>query len=205
MSSSRRVPRPTSANLPSRSRSAPVKAPRTWPNISLSIRLSDSEPQLIVRNGSSHRGRQFMNQPGQARFAGAGLAAEQHGGTQRSDFADLLHQPAHFRIRSVKEWVHLAQRLDTQLALTLLLKQNARIQRVRIDRQGQAMQVERTGEVVGHAGAEQLQLLLGIVAVANDHDGHFASCGLETSNRAVRSSVLTAWSNTKPTSPRRAR
>src|SRR5262249_46460783 len=38
------------------SRSAPVKAPRTWPNISLSIKVSDSEPQLTTRNGSLRRG-----------------------------------------------------------------------------------------------------------------------------------------------------
>ena len=51
ISSRNRVPCPTSANLPTRSASAPVKAPLTWPNISLSIRLADRAPQLIVRNG----------------------------------------------------------------------------------------------------------------------------------------------------------
>ena len=44
---------PAPANLPTRSRSAPVNAPLTWPNISLSIRVA-ARAQLITRNGSSH-------------------------------------------------------------------------------------------------------------------------------------------------------
>ena len=38
-------PLPTAANLPGRSRSAPVNAPLTCPNNSLSIRLGDNELQ----------------------------------------------------------------------------------------------------------------------------------------------------------------
>ena len=52
----RQPPPEAAANLPARSRSAPVNAPRTCPNISLSITDADRAPQLMTRNGRSRRG-----------------------------------------------------------------------------------------------------------------------------------------------------
>ena len=44
------------SNTPRRSATAPVKEPRTWPNISLSISSEGMAAQLSSRNGRSRRG-----------------------------------------------------------------------------------------------------------------------------------------------------
>ncbi len=51
ISSSNSVPRLASSNLPMRRRSAPVKAPRSWPNSSLSRRPEGIAPQFNVMSG----------------------------------------------------------------------------------------------------------------------------------------------------------
>ncbi|MNI71961.1 hypothetical protein D3C73_1278740 [compost metagenome] len=50
------MPPLASSNLPRRSFIAPVKAPRTWPNNSLSTRVSGSAAQLRLMIGLSARG-----------------------------------------------------------------------------------------------------------------------------------------------------
>jgi hypothetical protein len=56
ISSRNKVPPSASSNLPSLSRVAPVNAPSSWPNSSLSSRLSATAAQLMVMNGSDARG-----------------------------------------------------------------------------------------------------------------------------------------------------
>ena len=56
ISSRKSVPPLACSNRPTRSRSAPVKAPRTWPNSSLSSRLCDSAAQWTLTNGRAARG-----------------------------------------------------------------------------------------------------------------------------------------------------
>ena len=51
ISSRNSVPPSACWNLPARLAMAPVKAPFTWPNSSLSIRFSGMAPQLMVTNG----------------------------------------------------------------------------------------------------------------------------------------------------------
>src|SRR5579885_2333211 len=58
ISSSRMVPLPAALNLPSLARSAPVKAPLTWPKKALSIKLAGWAPHGTDRNGFSLRGEQ---------------------------------------------------------------------------------------------------------------------------------------------------
>ncbi len=50
------MPRSASWKRPFFSRTAPVKAPRSWPKSSLSSRFSGSAPQLIDRNRRCARG-----------------------------------------------------------------------------------------------------------------------------------------------------
>ena len=54
-SSRNSVPPEHCSNLPTRVRSAPVKAPFSWPNSSLSSRLSGMAAQLTARNGPTAR------------------------------------------------------------------------------------------------------------------------------------------------------
>ena len=55
ISSRNSVPPSASSNLPARFATAPVNAPRTWPNSSLSITPSGSAAQLTWMNGASRR------------------------------------------------------------------------------------------------------------------------------------------------------
>ena len=56
ISSMKMVPPCACTNAPSRSRSAPVKAPRTWPNSSLSMSERDTPARSQMTNGASARG-----------------------------------------------------------------------------------------------------------------------------------------------------
>ncbi len=56
ISSRKRVPRSASWKRPFFSRTAPVKAPRSWPKSSLSSRFSGSAPQLSDRKRRVERG-----------------------------------------------------------------------------------------------------------------------------------------------------
>jgi hypothetical protein len=55
ISSRKKVPLAAAVNSPCLSFTAPVKAPFTWPNSSLSSRLSGSAPQLMDENMCSER------------------------------------------------------------------------------------------------------------------------------------------------------
>ena len=57
---------------------APVNAPRSCPNSSLSSRFAGIAAQLISTNGAGARGLSIVNRPGQELLAGAGLAPDQH-------------------------------------------------------------------------------------------------------------------------------
>ncbi len=54
-SSRKRVPRRASSKVPSRRRSAPVKAPFSWPKSSLSTRFGEIAPQFTPTKGPEAR------------------------------------------------------------------------------------------------------------------------------------------------------
>ena len=56
ISSRKSVPPWASSKTPGRRWSAPVKAPRSWPKSSLSMRVAGMEAQLMATNGLSRRG-----------------------------------------------------------------------------------------------------------------------------------------------------
>ena len=95
ISSSSSVPPVASSNLPMRRATAPVKAPFSWPNSSLSSRFSGIAAQLIEMNG-------FFGAVGAAvqvfrhhLLAGAALAGDQHGGIGGGDLVGELDDPRH--------------------------------------------------------------------------------------------------------------
>ena len=57
---------------------APVKAPRSWPNSSLSSRFSGIAPQLMATNGCLARGPRSCSALRQRLLAGAAFAQQQH-------------------------------------------------------------------------------------------------------------------------------
>ncbi len=89
------MPPAARSNRPGFWRSAPVKAPRSWPNSSLSIRPSGRAPQLTRMNGPGRAVRVAV-QGGRDQFlAGAALADDQDGGVGRGGEADRLEDLAH--------------------------------------------------------------------------------------------------------------
>ena len=85
------------SNLPIRWRSAPVNAPFSWPNSSLSSSASGMAAQLIARNGRSARLRVLVDGAGDQFLAGAALAEDQHVHVLRGDAADRLAHLLHGR------------------------------------------------------------------------------------------------------------
>ncbi len=78
-----------SSNRPSRRSAAPVKAPFSWPNSSLSSSVSGRAAQLTVTNGRRCRGREVVDRPGHQLLAGAALALDQDGAAHRGHLLDL--------------------------------------------------------------------------------------------------------------------
>ena len=95
ISSRNRVPPLPCSNLPMRRRSAPVKAPFSWPNSSLSSSVSGMAAQLRARNGALALRAVLVDGPGHQLLAGAALAGDQHrdvlGGDAADGLVDLLH------------------------------------------------------------------------------------------------------------------
>ena len=78
ISSRNSVPPSASSNGPRRMRVAPVNAPRSWPNSSLSNTLAAIAPQSTCMNGRSARGDAAWSVRATQALAGAALAEQQH-------------------------------------------------------------------------------------------------------------------------------
>ena len=90
-----RAPARPRRSRPSRRRSAPVNAPFSWPNSSLSSRLSGTAAQFTATNGPPAPAARPVDRPGDELLAGAALAQQQHGGVALGDRADLAHGLLH--------------------------------------------------------------------------------------------------------------
>ena len=97
ISSRNSVPPSASSNRPTRSARASVKAPRTWPNSSLSNTVSETPPALTVTIGRARARRQRVNRLRDEPFARAVLAGDQHVGVGRRRPLDELDDRLHRR------------------------------------------------------------------------------------------------------------
>ena len=78
ISSRKSVPPLACSKRPIRWRSAPVKAPRSWPKSSDSSSVSGSAAQLTLTKGPLGARREAVDQPGDQLLAGARLARDEH-------------------------------------------------------------------------------------------------------------------------------
>ena len=99
-SSRKSVPPLAAWKRPCRVATAPVKAPRTWPNSSDSSRFSGMAPQLMAMNGPLARSDAAVDLPGQHLLAGAGLAADEHRDVGAGHLLDAPEDLAHPRARA---------------------------------------------------------------------------------------------------------
>ena len=88
------MPRLASSKRPACVACAPVKAPRSRPNSSLSISAAGSAAQLTTTNGRSRRRLLAVERTREQFLAGAGLAEEQDGRIGRGDLLDAGHHVA---------------------------------------------------------------------------------------------------------------
>ena len=150
---------PPSAALkrPSRRLTAPVKAPRSWPNSSASSSVSGNAAQLTAMNGFARARAALVQRARDQLLAGAALAGDQHGRVALRDGVDAVEQPQHRRAapddrpRAVRARLALRQlgaRL-LQLALERALRADA------LHLQDDLVDVERLGEVVVRAFLER--------------------------------------------------
>ena len=72
------MPPSAASNSPARWSTAPVNAPFSWPNSSLSSSVSGSAPQLTDTNGARGAARFAVDRAGHQLLAGAALAVHQH-------------------------------------------------------------------------------------------------------------------------------
>ena len=98
-SSRKMVPLLHCSNLPMRRRSAPVKAPFSCPNNSLSSSVSGMAAQLTPGTAIEPAA-VLIDGPGDQLFAGTALAGDQHGDVLAGDLADCLVDLAHRRARA---------------------------------------------------------------------------------------------------------
>ena len=97
ISSRNSVPPSAASNLPSRRATAPVNAPFSWPNSSLSTSSRENAAQLTRRTGRWRAGCGVDRARDQF-LAGARLAAHQHRHIGRRNLVDSL-EDAHHRAR----------------------------------------------------------------------------------------------------------
>ena len=95
ISSRKRVPSSASSKSPFLVAAAPVKAPFSYPNNSLSIRVSGKAAQLNINEGFGGSRTSPMNQGGGGRFSGSGLTDNQYhvagAGGAADVFVELYH------------------------------------------------------------------------------------------------------------------
>ena len=110
ISSRNRVPPLHCSNLPMRRRSAPVKAPFSWPNSSLSSRLLRDGRAVEGQERRLGPGAVLVDGAGDQLLAGAALAGDQHRHVLGGDAADGLVDLAHGRAGADDGAVHVRVR-----------------------------------------------------------------------------------------------
>ena len=147
------MPRSASSKQPARRSVAPVKAPFSWPKISLSSSVSGIAAQLIATNGARRARAQLVNRLRDQLLAGAGLAEDQHRGRRRRGLLEHLIQRAHRRAVAddAAEAAAIVQLPPQRLVLALLLVDLGEP----LEQALQLVRIERLGEVILGAGLDR--------------------------------------------------
>ena len=119
------MPPSASSNRPMRRAIAPVKAPFSWPNSSLSTSPAGRAAQLTLISGLAARRLVEWIARAISSLPGAGLAVDQDGGVGRRHPADLVEH-RHQRGDSADDLLEIVDRLDLFLEVEVLLLEPAR-------------------------------------------------------------------------------
>ena len=132
--------------LPLRRYCAPVKAPFSWPNSSLSSRLSGRAPQLTATIGEVPPLAVGVNRAGDDLLAGAALAQDQHRGVGLGHVLDQLQHLPHRRAVA-DDLVDGHQLVDRLAELRVLLAEPPLLQGPQ-DQMAEFVGIDRLGDVV---------------------------------------------------------
>ncbi len=156
---------------PSRRPTAPVKAPRSWPNSSLSSRLSASAAQCSLTNGplAPRASRRWSARCRDQLLAGAALAGQEHRRARAGDLLDDLEHALHGRARPddvlargpLRQPAPHARGLGAEL---LVIEDPGQ------DDQ-QLLEVDRLGQVVRSAGAHRVDRRVDRAERGHHHHG----------------------------------
>src|SRR3954447_7507581 len=119
-SSRKRLPPSASSKRPIRRARAPVKAPFSWPNSSLSTSPAGRAAQLSLISGLAARRLWEWIPPPDTLLAGPRLAGDEHGGVGRRHPADLVEHGEQ-RGGSTDDLLEVVVRLDLFLEVEVLL------------------------------------------------------------------------------------
>ncbi len=175
ISSRKRVPWSASWKSPFFSRTAPVKAPRSWPKSSLSSRFSGIAPQLTDRKRRAARGLEKWIARAISSFAGAALALDQHGRGGPRDPLDQTEDLAHARA-AADDVVEAVALLELAPEVDVLLVEPALLERA-VDDDLELVDVEGLRHVVVGAELHRLDRALG-GGVGGHHDHRRAGLAL---------------------------
>ena len=166
---------------PLRSARASVKAPRTWPNISLSKSVDEMPPRFTLTNGPDAAPAVAVDGFGDELLAGAALAGDEHRRVGHGHAADELEDPEQSRVAAD----HLAE----VVARIQLLAGERRAFAGAVARRGEAERGRhaleellvgpRLGDEVGRAGLHALHGERDRTPRRQQDDGHLGPRRLE--------------------------
>ena len=145
-SSSSRVPPCAAAKRPARRATAPVKAPRSWPNSSASSSVSGKAAQFTATKRFAVARAAIVERAGDQLLAGARLAEQQDGRVARRDRVEAVHHPTHDG-RAADDLLRLVQARELHARLAQLAL-NRHLGRDPLDAQRDVFAGERLPEVV---------------------------------------------------------
>ena len=145
ISSRKRVPPLAYWNRPMRSRSAPVKAPFTWPKSSLSRMFSESSAQFKRHEWLVAARAVDVQRLGDELFPGSAFSRDEHRGRRRRDLPEPGHNRMH-RHRIADDPLEAEPLVELLLKLDVRSLQPLRLRRLVGDRP-QLVDIQRFGQI----------------------------------------------------------
>ena len=177
ISSRKSVPPEASRKRPGRASIAPVKAPRSWPNSSLSSRSRGIAAELTATKGPALRALAACSAARDQLLAGAALAGHQHRHVAARHAPDGLEGLEQGRAAPDQPLARRAAARDLAAQRTHLALERARTQRL-LDQRTRLLGAEGLGQVVERAALHGLDGVLEGVLRRHDDHGDVAAARL---------------------------
>ncbi len=155
-------------NLPIFSPAAPVKAPATWPNSSLSSSVSGQSAAGDFDERPLGAAAAAVDGPGDHALAGAAFAGDQDGRPRVGHAGDHLEYFEHPRV-AADDVVHAVTAIELRAQVVVLLL-HAPLRQGPLDRHQQLVVDERLGDVVERTGVDRFDRAVGRAVAGHEDD-----------------------------------